>query len=153
MIQFKWKDTSALKDPGIFAGWIGGILLLGGLLWLGSQGIRTETMARSVNEVLQEAGDLRRIGALSHFRSLPNQGRRFSLLNQAGGAMVFSVITGGATIPFVAMISPRGIVEEIIPLAVNRNRTLERLSPGLLQAHIRRIEAAEALIISREGKK
>jgi hypothetical protein len=153
MIQLKWKDASALKDPGIFAGWIGGILLLGGLLWLGTQGIRSETIARSVNRALQEAGDPRRIGAPSPFRSLPDQGYRYSLLSQAGKAVVFSVMSGGDAIPFAAMISSEGIVEELIPLARNRNRTLQRLPPGLLPAYIRRIEAVEAQIASREGKK
>jgi hypothetical protein len=153
MSQLKWKDASALKEPGIFAGWIGGILLLGGLLWLGTQGIRSEAMARSVNKVLQEAGDPRRIGAPSPFRSLPDQGYRYTLLNQGGRAVVFSVMSGGASIPFAAMISPEGIVEELIPLAREPNRTLERLPPGLLPAYIRRIEAVEAQIASREGKK
>jgi hypothetical protein len=153
MIQFKWKDPSALKEPGIFAGWLGGILLLGGILWLSTQGIRLETTARSVNRALQEAGDPRRIGAPSPFRSLPDQGGRYTLLNQSGRAVVFSVMSGGAAIPFVAMISPEGVVEDLIPLAGNRNRTLERLSPGILQPYIRRIEAMEALITSREEKK
>ncbi|MDR3161056.1 MAG: hypothetical protein LBU28_05510 [Spirochaetaceae bacterium] len=153
MIQFKWDEMSALKDPGIFAGWIGAILLLGGLLWLGTQGIRMEMTARSVNKVLQEAGDQRRIGAPRPFRSLPDQGSRYALLNQPGGAVVFSVMTGGGALPFVAMISPEGIVEELIPLARNRDMTLEQVSPGFLQSYIRRIEAGEALITSREGKK
>ena len=142
-------DVSGLKDLGVFAGWLVGIFLLGGLLWYGTQQTRINMMIRSVNMVLDALEDPRRLKSPLSSRSTPEQGSRFSLVGTNGRAVVFSIITEGTFVPFVAMISPEGKVEELVPLTGNPDRVLDRLSPGTLTIHTRRIEAAEALIASR----
>jgi hypothetical protein len=149
MRLIKLSEVPGLKDLGIFAGWILGIFLLGGLIWYGTQGARDSVMIRSVNMVLAAREEPRRLKSPLSFRSIPEQGSRFSLVETNGRAVVFSIITEGAFIPFVALVSPEGKVEELVPLTDNSARIMDRLTPGAITVHTRRIEAAEALIASR----
>lgn len=153
MRLIKSGDVSGLKDLGIFAGWLMGIFLLGGLLWYGTQQARANMMIRSVNMVLEALDDPRRLRSPLSFRSTQEQGSRFSLVGTNGRAVVFSIITEGTFVPFVAMISPEGKVEELVPLTGNPGYVLDRLTPGTITIHTRRIEAAEALIAFREEEK
>jgi hypothetical protein len=153
MRQIKSVDILKFKDPGIFGGWLLGIFLLGGLLWYGTQDIRARVMIRSVNLVLEAQDDPRRLQDPLVPRLTQEQGSRFSLINGQGMAVVFSIISDGVFVPFAAMISPAGKVEELVPLTGNSIRMAERLVPETIAIHIRRIEAAEALIASQGKEK
>jgi hypothetical protein len=153
MRLIKPSDVSGLKDLGVFIGWLMGIFLLGGLLWYGTQHARANVMIRSVNTVLDALDDPRRLKDPLSFRSIQEQGGRFSLVGTNGRAVVFSIITEGTFVPFVAMISPEGKVEELVPLTDNPGYVWERLTPGTITIHTRRIEAEEALIASRGEEK
>ncbi|MDR2758910.1 MAG: hypothetical protein LBB78_05980 [Spirochaetaceae bacterium] len=149
----KFNDISRFKEPGIFGGWLLGIFLLGGLLWYGTQGARAGAMIRSVNMVLEARDDPRRLEAPLFPRLTPEQGRWFSLNGSNGRAVVFSIITNGTFVPFAAMISPDGKVEELVPLTGNSIRMADRLSPEIMAIYVRRIEAVEFRDASRREKK
>lgn len=153
MRPIKWAEVPGLKDLGVFAGWILGIFLLGGLLWYGTQGARASMMIRSVNMVLAALEEPWRLKSPLPFQSIPEQGSRFSLVETNGRAVVFSIITEGAFVPFAALISPEGKVEKLVPLMDDSAQVLERLTPGAIAVHTRRIEAAEALIAFRGEEK
>jgi hypothetical protein len=146
-------DVLKFKEPGIFGGWLLGIFLLGGLLWYYTQDVRARVMIRSVNLVLEAQDEPRRLQDPLIPRLTPEQGIRFSLVNAQGLAVVFSIISDGAFVPFAAMISPEGKVEKLVPLTGNSLRMADRLPRETIAIHIRRIEAAEALIASRGKEK
>jgi hypothetical protein len=153
MRQINPGDGSGLKDLGVFAGWIVGIILLGGLVWYGTQGARASVMIRSVNMALAAQDEPWRLKSPLSFRSSPEQGSRFSLVETNGRAVVFSIISDGTLVPFAALISPEGKVEKLVPLTNNSAQVQERLTAGLITVHTRRIEAAEALVLSRGEEK
>ncbi|MDR2068654.1 MAG: hypothetical protein LBP71_02165 [Spirochaetaceae bacterium] len=149
----KFRDISRFKEPGVLGGWLLGIFLLGGLLWYGTQGARAKVMMRSVNTVLEARGDPRRLQDPLFPWLTPEQGSWFSLTDAKGRAVVFSIIADGTFVPFAAMISPEGKVEELVPLTGNSIRMADRLSPETIAIYVRRIEAAELRDSSRKGKK
>jgi hypothetical protein len=135
-----------LKDLSIFAGWIGGFLLIGGLCWFLSAPLRTQRLMRSVNRVFAQAGDLRRLDAAIPSSELPSGALRIgtwynmAFSGEGSRAVVFTFITGGRFFPCAAEINPEGRVEEIIPLSREGEKTLRGLSPGSVQLYIKRIE-------------
>jgi hypothetical protein len=153
MGRIKFRDLLKFKEPGVLGGWLLGIFLVGGLLWYGTQGARTEMMIRSVNMVLEARKDPRRLQAPLFSRLIPEQGNWFSLIGTQGKAVVFSIIARGTFLPFAAMISPEGKVEELVPLTGNSIRMVDSLSPETIAIYIRRIEAAEFRESARKGKK
>jgi diphthamide synthase subunit DPH2 len=153
MGKLKLSDISRFKELGVLGGWLLGIFLLGGLLWYGTQGPRAQMMIRSVNKILEAREDPRRLQDPLFPWSTPEQGNWFSLVDAKGTAAVFSVVAGGTFVPFAAMISPDGKVEELIPLTGNSIRMTARLSPETMAVYVRRIEAAELRNSARRGKK
>jgi hypothetical protein len=153
MGRIKFKDILRFKELGVLGGWLLGILLLGGLVWYGTQDARIRRMIRSVNMVLEAREDPRRLQAPLFPRLIPEQGSWFSLIGTQGKAVVFSVIAKGTFLPFAAMISPEGEVEELIPLTGNSIRMADCLSPETIAIYIRRIEAAAFRESARKGKR
>jgi hypothetical protein len=62
------------------------------------------------------------------------------------------MMSEGILASFIAILSPGGTVEVLLPLSVNSARILKRLSQGTIQTYIRRIEGSEVLISHGEGK-
>jgi hypothetical protein len=148
-IQEPAAPFSGMRDKAIFAGWIGGLLLAGVLLWVFTQPLRVRITGESVNRILSSREDPRRLGnpiprgeihrnliPLGTWYALENPAGR----NPAGRALVFSLAAGGSQIPCVAMVSLDGRVEDLIPLNDPGERMLNRLNGGTLRAYIRRIE-------------
>jgi hypothetical protein len=135
-----------LKDASIFAGWIGGILLIGGLCWFLSAPLRTRLLMRSVNRVLTLAGDPRRLDAaippseLSSGALRTGTWYRMAFSREGSRAVVFTLMAEGRFFPCAAELSPEGRVEEIIPLSREGEKIFKTLSPGSVQIYIRRIE-------------
>jgi hypothetical protein len=149
---------SGMRDKVIFAGWIGGLLLAGGLLWFFTQPIRVRITGESVNKILSSREDPRRLGNPlprgEIHRNLIPLGTWYALENTAGRnsasrALVFSLAAGDSQIPCVAMVSADGLVQELIPLGDPGERMLRRLNGGILRTYIRRIEGPERA--RREG--
>jgi hypothetical protein len=101
-----------------------------------------------VNRFLEDREDPRRLeaplsqrelrGALPRGRNV--RGVWYSLRDGEGWTLVFSLMAEGLRVPCAAMVSPEGLVEELIPLTLAGEEALSRLSPGITGAYIRRIE-------------
>jgi len=150
------------RDPLLILGWISALVLIAGLSWYFTQPVRSRLMLNSVNRVLQQNGDARRlerplfpVGHNEHFGSLL-MGSWFSLTDLSMGqvpagassawqareakAYVFTYIAGGTIFPCAAIINPDGSVGELIPLNRHGEGVLKQLSPEILKIYFRRIE-------------
>ncbi|MDR2029586.1 MAG: hypothetical protein LBP93_08635 [Treponema sp.] len=142
--------SSGLKDTGFLLGWILGLILIGGLLWFFTQPLRTRLVIRSVNRVLASLDEPRRLDDAISPWGLPGQGPQlgswYILAEADGRAVVFPMMNEGILASFIAILSPEGTVDALLPLSANAVRILERLPPGTVQTYKRRIEGSEALI-------
>ncbi|MDR1178250.1 MAG: hypothetical protein LBK64_05435 [Spirochaetaceae bacterium] len=139
--------SGPVKEWGIIAAWIGGILLLNTLLWLFTGSPREARFIQTVNRALAEAHDPRRIrkiqdekkpaafsGAFAHW---------YELEDGTGRAAVFSVLSGGVPASCLATLSGDGKVTEIIPLSGHSARVLETMPRALLGIYRRSLESKE----------
>ena len=132
-----------LKDTSIFLGWIAGLLLISGFCWFLSRPLRVNFLMSSINNAFTQSGDTRRLtesvtaGSLSP--GLERLGTWYNL-NTGNKAIVFTLIADGIFMPCMAVLDSVGKVQEIIPLSSNGSRMLTRISPGIIQLYIRRIE-------------
>jgi hypothetical protein len=133
-----------MRDKAVLAGWIGGLLLLGALLWLATQPLRLKYTGEAVNGSLSSRGDPRRLGAAIPRKEIPRNliplGTWYALEDSPGRALVFSLMAEGVQIPCVAIISPGGKVEELIPLNRRGKQMFNRMPGGVIRAYIKRIE-------------
>ncbi|MDR2110615.1 MAG: hypothetical protein LBP32_04840 [Spirochaetaceae bacterium] len=143
------KKTGALssgtKNAGILAGWIGGILIAGGLAWFLTQPLRVNFLMRAVNQVFLRAGEAHRLSAAippeNHERPF---GSWYALENSPDRAVVFSVMIDGVLASFAAIVSPEGTVDSVIPLSGHAVQIMDRLPGSTLRPYIRRVEAESA---------
>jgi hypothetical protein len=144
-----------LKDGAICIGWIGGLVLAGGLCWFLSQPLRSNRLMRAVNRVFIQTGDSRRLTEAIPPSELKPEALRMgtwyvmSFSGEGNRAVVFNFIGEGNFFPCVAEINSEGRVEEIIPLSSHGERIFRRLSPGSVQIYKRRIEGKK--IERKEG--
>ncbi|MDR2101421.1 MAG: hypothetical protein LBP43_02505 [Treponema sp.] len=154
-VQIPVLSFSGMREKALFFGWIGGLLLLGGLLWFFTQPVRLRITGAAVNRILNSREYPRRLGdpiprgQLN--RSLISLGNWYTLENlrdrsPAGQALVFSLIAEGGQAPCTAIISPEGKVEELIPLNVHGEWMLKRLPRETLGLYIRRIESPRGIL-------
>jgi hypothetical protein len=80
-------------------------------------------------------------------------GSWYTLAETEGRAVVFPMMSDGILASFIAILSPRGTVDVLLPLSVNSARILKRLPRGTIQTYIRRIEGSELFTAPGEGKK
>jgi hypothetical protein len=140
---------AGLKDRAILAGWIGGLVLIGLLLWAVTVSLRGRLLMRTVNRILEEENIPYRLAAAMTggkrgpgSRAKSPMGNRYTLVEGEGSFFVFTLFVEGITIPFGALVSPAGQVEELIPLSSHGAKTMDRIPQGVIDVHIRRIEAA-----------
>jgi hypothetical protein len=135
-----------LKDASIFMGWIGGLLLIGGLCWFLSTPLRSRLLMKAVNRVLVRTGDSRRLDAPIPLSELGPKALRMgtwygiAFSREGSRAVVFTFIAEGRFFPCVAEVNREGSVKEIVPLSRHGEAIFKGLSPGSLQIYIRRIE-------------
>ncbi|MDR1287709.1 MAG: hypothetical protein LBK08_08895 [Treponema sp.] len=147
----KKRFFSGFTDAAVFLGWIAGLFLAGFLLWSLTQSVRDRSFLRTVNRVLIQRGEMRRLRA-----PLPPSGQRrgsglpgtwYSLADSAdsadsdGAVFVFSVMGEGIMTPYAAFLGPGGKVDEIVPLSVHAEQFMPRFRKGLMEIFIHRIEA------------
>lgn len=149
--------TPKMKDTFILAAWISGLIIIAGLCWFFTQPLRESLLVKSINKVLEQSQDMRRVG-----KSLPSlssgMGSWFTMTEAAAKrrdnvretlaegtmACVFVFIAEGSFFPCIAVVSPEGKVEEFIPLNSQGTRILKQVSPGILQIYTNRIEGTES---------
>ena len=134
-----------LRDKAIFAGWIGGLLLLAGFCWFLSQPSRNLFLQRAVNRSLESSGDFIRLEGPLPPADAAKMGNYFSFTDSSrfvnsGKVFVFTFVNEGVFFPCAAILGADGRVEELIALNSQGKMILERVSQGILNLYIRRIE-------------
>jgi hypothetical protein len=107
----------------------------------------TRHIGRLVDATLERVGDKRRIAdALPHWGGdgrAALAGKRYSLKNNQGHAIVFSAAGSGVAASFVALYHPQRGIDLVVPLDADSGDASSRLPPGLMELHLSRIVAAE----------
>jgi hypothetical protein len=138
----------SVKQWGLFAAWIGGLVLTGILFWGLTGSLRSQIMVSSVNKVLDRSNSPyrldRAVGALGKPGRAMQLGSWFTLRNTGGRAVVFPLMTGPNAAAAMALLSPEGKVESLVPLSTSAVQLFERLPAGVIQLYIRRAEEAYA---------
>jgi hypothetical protein len=151
-------DSVIVMDAIKLFGWIASITIIAGLCWTLTQGVRSRFLMRAVNRVLEQYDDFRRVYDLtsgSGGASLEGSWYPMIKVRQQGisanenfsegtKAFVFSFIAEGTFFPCAAIVDPEGKVQEFIPLNSQGKKILARISPGILNLYIRRIEGPES---------
>ena len=131
-----------MKDKAILLAWIAGLLLLISLLWILTQPLQTNYLLRTINNVLSNNSDSRRLS--SFLRKKAEEpglfGYWYSLNNSTDQMFVFTVFQNGILIPLGAIVSDNGAVKEIIPLSAHAKQTFAALPGSILQMYVNRIE-------------
>jgi hypothetical protein len=159
MIGFNTEDSGRnfpgieLKDTAILAGWIGGLVLVGALLWILTGPVRDRGLLSAVNRSFAAQRESIRLT-----EPLPRQiegrealGRRFALADSAGSLLIFPILNGGISLPVGVLLDDQGKVERLIPLGNHGRQVFDRIPQGTLNVYIRRIEAEEEL--ARGGRR
>jgi hypothetical protein len=148
MISFGVKDPG-LELKGIVAlgGWIGGLVLVGALLWILTGSLRDRGLLQAVNRSLAAQGEtVRLMEPLSRrFSGHEPLGRRFSLVDSAGCMLIFPLLNGGTSLPVGVLLDAQGKVDRFIPLGNHGRQVFDRIPQGILKIYTRRIEADEEL--------
>jgi hypothetical protein len=136
---------SGIKDWAIFFGWIGGLIIIGGIIWSLTQPVRTRGLMRSVNRILSLGEDPRQLNAPlavpRPFGSAGPLGIWYTLANTDDVFFVFPVIRDGILVLCGAQTSPEGKVVELLPLSDHAKQVFKDIPEGIIQTYIRRIEA------------
>jgi hypothetical protein len=139
---------SGIKDWAVFFGWIGGLILVGGIIWSLTQPVRTRALLRSVNRVLSLGEDPRRLEAPLSVPRLSGRadplGCWYTLEKSGDAFFVFPIMRDGILVLCGAQVSPEGKVAEVIPLSDHAKQVFNDISGGVIQTYIRRIEALGA---------
>ncbi|QQO07951.1 hypothetical protein [Breznakiella homolactica] len=154
MMTEKPDRQTALKEAGISAAWIMGTLLVIGLLWLFTQPVRERRFIRTVNRVLMQNEDPRRLTAAISAWGLPGRagqlGSRFETDTPGKIAVVFSMVNDGIPLSCLTFVSENGTVESLIPLSNHASAVMDRIPEITRQTYIRRIESGERILRAKE---
>ena len=144
------KERTVLKDISIVLGWALGLILLAVLCWYFTQPLRNRFLVISINQVLEQSGDNRRVS-----EPIPMKNpRTFGLgrwYNFSGDTrlFLFTFIGEGTFFPCAAVMTPDGRVEEFIPMNLHGERILNRISPEIKNIYAQRINSQRI----EEGRK
>jgi len=132
-----------LKDRLILFGWIAGLLILTSLIWISSRQLQANYLLRSVNNVLLNSDDSRRLSA--YIPDKPGKagllGYWYSMRNSSDTMFVFTIFQDGILVPFGAIVSDNGSVSEVIPLSAHAVQAFDNLPRSIVQMYVTRIEA------------
>jgi len=115
---------------------------MGFLCWSLTRPLRTDLLRNSINRAWSQTGESRWLQAPVLPGSLPSRLSRLGTwyTTEEGRVLVFTIITDGVFLPCAAIVDASGMVEEIMPLGPRGEKTLARVSPGIIALHIRRIQ-------------
>jgi hypothetical protein len=126
----------------VLAAWIAGLVTAGALLWGILTPVRERALMKSVNRFLQEKESVRYAIKALHVKSAAApMGTWFLLEGRAysGRFVVFTIFSGGLTIPFAAVITGNE-VESVFPLTPNGEALLPRIEGRQLETWIARLK-------------
>jgi len=135
------KNNNELKDKAVLSCWIAGLLILISIIWIFTQNIQAFNLLRTVNDVLINNNDSRRVYSFIPVKTAKKGllGYWFSMNNPENQMFVFTVFQDGILVPLGAVVSS-GTVEEIIPLSAHAVQVFDNLPQGILQTYIDKIE-------------
>jgi len=133
-----------MKDKLILFGWIAGLLLLASVIWILVQPALTFNLMRTVNNVLINNNDSRRIS--TYLQTKPGKaeifGYWYTIFNSTNKFFVFTTFQDGILVPLGAVVSPDGDVSEILPLSAHAAQIFDAMPKSVLQMYVDRIEDA-----------
>jgi len=131
-----------MKDKALFFGWIVGLLLLISLLWILTTPLQANYLLRSVNNVLNNNNDSRRLSGFikNHSGKAGPFGFWYSVQNSNDKMYVFGAFQDGILIPLGAVVADNGEVNEIIPLSAHAAQVFNELPESILQMYKNRIK-------------
>ncbi|MDR2342974.1 MAG: hypothetical protein LBD86_00400 [Spirochaetaceae bacterium] len=138
-----------LNETSIFAIWMVMLMLTGILLWGFTIDLRNDIMVKTVNKILDDAGEKRKVVAAISTWHIPGSVTQFGTWYTMTGqenAVIFSIIAEGIFSPCLAIINGDGRLDSLIPLTVNADRLISRINPGYLRVWIDRIEKNAAIL-------
>jgi len=130
-----------MKDKIVLISWITGLLLLISVFWIVTQGVQTNYLMRTVNNIFINNNEARRVSAYIPHKSgkADLMGYWYSLFNSQDIFFIFTVFQDGILVPLGAVVSS-GIVKEIVPLSAHAEQVYSKIPESILQMYIRRIE-------------
>jgi len=133
-----------MKDKALLFGWIIGLLLLVSVIWILTQPIQAYYLMRSVNGVFIGNSDSRRVSGYVNQKAGKAGlfGYWYTMFNSTDRLFVFTVFQDGILVPLGAIVTPNGIVNEIIPLSAHAVQVFDSIPGSILQMYINRIEDA-----------
>jgi len=136
------KTNNDLKDKAVLSCWIAGFLILISIIWIFTQNIQAFYLLRTVNNVLINNNDSRRVYAFIPGKEAKEGllGYWYTMNNPENQMFVFTVFQEGILVPLGAVVSSYGTVEEIIPLSAHAEQIFNNLPKGFLQIYIDKIE-------------
>jgi len=138
------KNVQDLRDRAILLGWIAGLLMLISLIWIFSQQLQAHYLLRAINYVFINNNDERRV--ISYIKKKPGKidlmGYWYSMYNTKDNMFVFTVFKDGILVPFGAIVSDNGNVQEVIPLSAHAVKIFDDMQQGIMQMYVRQIEKA-----------
>ena len=146
---FVTNFIKSLSETSIFAIWIVILMLTGALLWGFTTDMRNDIMAKTINKILDEAGEQRRLETAVSTWHIPGNLTQFGtwyMMTSHENAVLFSIITEGIFLPCLAIINNDGNLGALIPLTVNADRVISRMDPGHLRIWVDRIEKNAAIL-------
>lgn len=133
-----------MKGKLILLGWIAGLLLLISVIWIFVQPSLAFNLMRTVNSVLINNNDPRRIS--TYLQAKPGKaeifGYWYTIYNSTNKLFVFTTFRDGILVPLGAVVSSNGAVSEILPLSAHAAQIFDAMPKSVLQMYVDRIEAA-----------
>ncbi|GHV87654.1 hypothetical protein AGMMS50267_00140 [Spirochaetia bacterium] len=160
-IVLKIKDWLAhlppsFKQTAFFASCLAMLILAAGLVWFFTRPVRDAALLQSVNKALARSGvSLHLEAALPHWGRAGRAaqlGQWFTLSGSESRAVVFLLMDRGIPAVALAVVSPNGEADTLIPLSSNAVQLLPLLSPETAGLYIRRVKESHALFGGRRVK-
>jgi len=131
-----------MKDKLILLGWIAGLLLLISTLWILTQPTLAFNLLRTVNNVLINNNDSRRISSYLHTKNGKAEvfGYWYLMYNSTDKMFIFTAFHDGILVPLGAIVTPNGSVGEILPLSDHAAQIFDTIPKSILQMYINKIE-------------
>jgi hypothetical protein len=143
-----------MKDKAILLGWITGLLLLISVIWIVTQRAQAFNLLRAVNSVFMNNNDSRRISEIIQVKAGKAEalGYWYQMYNSTDKMFVFTAFQDGILIPLGAVVTPNGIVSEILPLSAHAAQIFDTMPKSILKIYTNRIEnAAHINFVSQKG--
>ena len=127
------KISPSLKEKLILAAWISGLIIASALLWSLSASFRSRLAMNSVNSVLNEMNDDRRLLSPAEIPDC------YMLADSNSLFYVFSIMWEGILVPCAAEISEEGIVIDTIPLGNHAMQIIKFIPQEQIQIYLNQI--------------